>query len=118
MRTVVQRWKTTLTTPASGSGWATAKPWEAFQNGTVCFFHPKYDTQNHILKDASPALNEWLRVRDAVHFRKLVEYVNQNREVWEWIVNEQYEYFVRKFNETDGGVREIMHRLDRAGEEG
>lgn len=118
MRTVVQRWKTTLTTPASGSGWATAKPWEAFQNGTVCFFHPKYDTQNHILKDASPALNEWLRVRDAVHFRKLVEYVNQNREVWEWIVNEQYEYFVRKFNETDGGVREIMRRLDRAGEEG
>src|SRR5262245_30614943 len=42
----------TLTTPSSGSGWDTAKPWEAFAAGTVCFFHPEYDTQDNILGDA------------------------------------------------------------------
>ena len=51
----------TMTTPSSGSGWATTKPWEAFAAGTICFFHPKYDTQNHILQDAPAIMREWLR---------------------------------------------------------
>lgn len=44
----LQRWQSTMTFPATGSGWATAKPWECFKAGTICFKHPGYDTQNHI----------------------------------------------------------------------
>lgn len=48
VRKVMQRWRSTITFPASGTGWATAKPWEAFAAGTVCFKHPAYDDQGHI----------------------------------------------------------------------
>lgn len=57
----IQSARCTLTTPPSGSGWATAKPWESFAAGVVCFFHPAYDTQDHILRDAPEALRHWLR---------------------------------------------------------
>jgi hypothetical protein len=42
------RWQTTMTFPATGGGWATAKPWECFNAGTLCFKHPRYDDQHHI----------------------------------------------------------------------
>src|SRR5690606_5960135 len=45
----LRQFRSTITFPASGSGWATAKPWEAFAAGTVMFFHPWYDDQGHIL---------------------------------------------------------------------
>ena len=89
--------RTTLTTPSSGSGWATAKPWEAFAAGTVCFFHPAYDTQNHILGDADAWLQDWLRVPTATELWKRVERLNSPDGYYEWrkIVQLQREHFDR-----------------------
>ncbi len=85
----------TLTTPSSCSGWATAKPWEAFAAGTVCFFHPEYDTQNHILSDANETLRDWLRVKDPDSLHKRVEHLGTEagRADWEWLVSQQRQHF-------------------------
>jgi hypothetical protein len=87
--------RTTFTTPSSGSGWATAKPWEAFAAGTVCFFHPAYDSQNHILADAPKWLQIWLRVPTATDLRKRVEHLNSRTGAQDWrdIVRAQYRHF-------------------------
>lgn len=84
----------TLTTPSSGSGWATAKPWEAFAAGTVCFFHPLYDTQNNILADA-PELRDWLRVTNPEALSVRIKHLNSNsgRTDWEWLVKVQRQHF-------------------------
>ena len=111
MPTVVQRWFTTLTTPASGSGWATAKPWEAFAHGTVCFFHPKYDNQDHVLRDAPLAMKDWLRVKTPDELRKRVEHLTQNKAAWEWLVEQQWQHYARRYEEAAGGVAAIMRRL-------
>lgn len=107
----LQRWRCTLTTPASGTGWATAKPWECFANGVVCFFHPAYDTQNQILVDAPRELRDWLRVPDPEALHKRVTHLGQDRAAWEWLIATQRAYFVEKYHEHQGGVREIMRRL-------
>jgi hypothetical protein len=85
----------TITTPASGSGWATAKPWEAFAAGTVCFFHPKYDDQNHILKDAPPWLQKFLRVTSVADMRQKMHEMETSPLSWHNIVTAQREHFVR-----------------------
>lgn len=83
----------TFTTPSSGSGWATAKPWEAFAAGTVCFFHPEYDTQDHILRDADPTLREWLRVKNPTELRERIESLRDAGGTWKWLVRRQREHF-------------------------
>lgn len=96
----------TFTTPSSGSGWATTKPWQAFAVGTVCFFHPDYDTQGHIIptlqqvnSDAYWAkvgddpdlrnLARWLRVTSPNDLEKRVKHLNENRDAWLWLVTQQ-----------------------------
>ena len=107
----MQRWRTTLTTPASGSGWATAKPWECFAHGVVCFFHPHYDDQNWILRDAPKELQEWLRVKTPEDLWKRVDHLGKDQAAWEWLIAEQRKHYVAKYNETVGGTAEIMRRL-------
>jgi hypothetical protein len=92
----------TLTTPSSGTGWATTKPWQAFAVGTVCFFHPEYDTQNHILADAHPTLGKWLRVTSPEQLQKRVEQLNTDEKTWRWIVREQRSHY-------DKAVEEAKH---------
>jgi hypothetical protein len=89
----------TFTTPSSGSGWATTKPWEAFATGTVCFFHAKYDTQNHILKDADPELNDYLRIISPGSLARKVEEMNTDQEKWKRIVHLQREHYDRAATE-------------------
>lgn len=84
--------RATLTTPSSGSGWATAKPWEAFAGGTICFFHPDYDDQHNILSD-SPSELEWLRVKTPLQFRDRLQQVNEDRELWLRLVHAQRAHF-------------------------
>ena len=93
--------RTTFTTPSSGSGWATAKPWEAFAAGTVCFFHPSYDTQNNILGDAPTELYDWLRVDLHKELASKVQHLNSQagRSDWEWIVAAQRAHFDRAIND-------------------
>lgn len=83
----------TFTTPTSGSGWATTKPWEAFGAGTVCFFHPAYDTQDNILADADPELRRWLRVDTSAQLRTRVEHLSHSPEDWLWLVQMQRAHF-------------------------
>lgn len=94
MYSTLQKWRCTFTTPASGSGWATAKPWECFAAGTVCFFHPSYDTQNHILPRGQ--LRDWLRVDTPEQLRKRVE-ACQDDATWTWLVTEQRKLFEERF---------------------
>jgi hypothetical protein len=90
----------TFTTPSSGSGWATTKPWEAFGLGVVCFFHPDYDTQNNILGDASPHLHAWLRVKTPAQLRDRVIHLNTvaGRQDWERLVDLQHQHFIRNIS--------------------
>lgn len=83
----------TFTTPSSGSGYATTKPWEAFAAGTVCFFHPEYDTQNNILGDADPALRTWLRVSSPEQLQQRVKNLNEDKDAWSWLIHAQRMHF-------------------------
>jgi len=85
--------KCTLTTPSSGSGFATTKPWEAFAAGTVCFFHPLYDDQNNILGGLPQVAQEWLRVKHPGDFQRKLHEVCNDRSLWEWLVSVQRAYF-------------------------
>lgn len=107
----------TLTTPSSGSGWATTKPWEAFGLGVVCFFHPDYDTQDNILKDAPTMLQRWLRVRSFTELRDRVIHLSTpaGRQDWEWLVLAQRAHFdnnVGTFGATPTFMNMINDRLE------
>lgn len=95
--TVFPTVRCTFTTPASGTGWATAKPWEAFAAGVVCFFHPLYDTQNNILGDAPDYLRDWLRVPDVATLAARVQHLGttSGRADWETLVAAQRAHFDR-----------------------
>lgn len=99
-------WRSTFTTPASGSGWATAKPWEAFLTGTVCFFHPKYDVQDNILgqlnEDERP-LYDWLRVKTPDQLVKRVNAVMQDDDTYLWLATTQRRFLERIFAEDQIG---------------
>lgn len=91
--------RSTFTTPSSGSGWATTKPWEAFAAGTVCFFHPAYDSQNHILADAPEELRSYLRVIGPSGLRTKVEEMNNDRDKWLHMVRLQRAHFDKAISE-------------------
>lgn len=120
---VMKSFATTLTTPASGSGWATAKPWEAFALGSVCFFHPRYDDQFHILpsKDGSVGryqdsrsrtLADFLRVRDAAELVDKVQRLHDQPELYHTIVTEQRRHYEKAYAIWEGGTLSISDRID------
>lgn len=120
---VMKSFKTTLTTPASGSEWATAKPWESFALGSVCFFHPRYDGQGHILplKDGtaghalvsedSKMLAQFLRVNDEEQFVQRVNEVTSQPELYHTIVTAQRRHYEAAFNAWQGGISAIADRI-------
>src|SRR5690606_24452107 len=87
----------TFTTPSSGSGWATTKPWEAFAAGTVCFFHPVYDDQYNILAEAPDYLYAWLRVSTPEELKVRVDHLNSRAggSDWQALVASQRAHFDR-----------------------
>jgi hypothetical protein len=103
----------TFTTPSSGSGWATTKPWEAFGLGVVCFFHPDYDDQDNILRDAPRDLHEWLRPRTPGDLAKRVRHLSTpaGRSDWEALVALQYDHF-RKNVDDPLFMSYINYRLE------
>ena len=106
----IQSVHSTLTTPASGSGWATAKPWEAFAAGVVCFFHPLYDTQDNILGDADPDLRNFLRVGDVATLRRRIKMVHEDVEIFHWAIEAQRAHFENACRNLDY-LRLIEERL-------
>lgn len=91
--------RATFTTPSSGSGWATTKPWEAFAAGTVCFFHPDYDVQNNILGDAPDWLRSYLRVSTPAELETRVGEVNSSEQLWLDVVGAQRQHFEAAMSE-------------------
>jgi hypothetical protein len=115
--------KTTFTTPSSGSGWATTKPWEAFAVGTACLFHPEYDTQGHIIPttrqieegkvDHNPdlkSLAQWLRADSPEQLEKRVKQLDNDEDAWKWVVETQRAYFEEAIEEAQC-ITEIEKRL-------
>jgi hypothetical protein len=96
---MIQSVHSTFTTPASGSGWATAKPWEAFAAGTVCFFHPLYDDQDNILSDAPRTLRDFLRVQSPSELARRVRMVHEDQTTWQWAVELQRQHFEKACSE-------------------
>lgn len=90
---LIQTTRCTLTTPSSGSGWATAKPWECFAAGVVCFFHPAYDDQDHILRDAPSWLRDWLRVVSPAELRDRVRAMRDMPGFWLEVVTTQRDHY-------------------------
>ena len=118
---VLKTFRTTLTTPSSGSGWATSKPWECFAAGTVCFFHPKYDNQGHIVPlhvdphrhpDYLNHLIKHLRVRNKEDLWRAVQMFKGDDGLWRATVEAQRYHFERTFARWDGGLLEIKRRID------
>ncbi len=107
----LQTARCTLTTPASGSGWATAKPWESFAAGVVCFFHPDYDDQDNILEDADPELRSFLRVHTPGELRERLTKLEVNEAMWRHYVHLQRDHFMRAVRE-ERHLTMIEERLD------
>lgn len=104
--TTLSRWSTTFTTPASGSGWATAKIWECFLTGTVCFIHPGYDTQGHTVPlrpngqdEDADFLATWLRVTTPEQLRRRVEAVASDHSTWRYIAEAQRRLVERTYRQ-------------------
>lgn len=123
MMSTLKQFRSTLTTPASGSGWATAKPWEAFAAGVVCFFHPEYDTQGWIIPTRDDLkkgrltdledlenLSYFLRVTDP---RDLAEKVAalEDEELWREMIVKQRAWYEIAMEKTHGGMLSIEKRL-------
>jgi hypothetical protein len=79
----------TFTTPSSGSGWATTKPWEAFAVGTACFRHPAYDTQDHIYGRLPTWCRDWLSPATPEDLKARVHALNNDAGTWHAIIAEQ-----------------------------
>jgi hypothetical protein len=81
------------------NSWATPKAWELFAAGTVCFMHPKYDSQGHIVPTLEQCdemeestlthLARWIRVESPGQLRKKIDHLNENERDWRWIVQAQ-----------------------------
>ncbi len=122
MYDVLRTFRCTLTTPASGSGWATSKPWEAFAAGVICFFHPEYDSQGHIIPtrkqlrrmdSANPLyhLGKWLRVNDVDQFHRHVAAVVNDDHVWAVLRDLQRKYYERSMAEFPL-LEKVKRRID------
>lgn len=100
----------TFTTPASGGGWATAKPWEAFSVGTVCFRHPTYDDQDNVYGRFSSTARDWLTPKSPGELFARLHALETDETTWRWLVQEQR----RVFDEAAGNpehVRLIEERI-------
>lgn len=124
----LRTFRSTITFPASGSGWATAKPWEAFAAGTVMFFHPWYDDQGHIMpiegrphwtdhaglipREDLQKLSDFLRVSTPEEFFERVEAIENDDDLWRKITELQRSYFECAFMYWGGGARPVAEAIN------
>ena len=81
--------------------------------GTVCFFHPKYDEQDHILRQLQNEeipLYDWLRVKTPDDLKKRVEAVARNDDTYLWLATMQRRFLERVFAEDRLG-RTLRDRI-------
>jgi hypothetical protein len=106
------QWKATMTFPATNSGWATAKPWECFAAGTVCFRHPDYDTQDHIYGEHMLAdLRSFLSPRTIQGFQQRLETLKDDN-AWRVIARAQFDYLEQSWRRLEGGMVAVNDALN------
>lgn len=114
----LSQWKATMTFPATNSGWATAKPWECFAAGTVCFRHPDYDTQNHIYRDDmnvytvdGMGLKQFLSPTTHAGFKDRLRML-ENDEVYHTAAEAQFLYLQDSWRRLKGGMIAVEQALN------
>lgn len=111
---VLQSFRFTMTFSASGSGWITAKVWEACACGTPIFIHKDYDTQNHMFKHYGKEFNDlrkFLRVYTVAQIRQRIKKL-EDPAFYRDIVREQRALFEKAYDHWDGGALRVKQRLD------
>jgi len=108
----LRRWRATITLPATGGGWATSKPWECFNAGTICFKHPDYDSQGHIYSRIHMDA-ELLTFLSPPTVTGLLTRLKQleDIEVWKKFVRLQWEYYQQSLKRLDYGCRFVYEAL-------
>jgi hypothetical protein len=116
MQPTLRTFRATVTFPASGSGWVTAKWAEAASAGTVCFIHPGYDDQDHIFRHADKLkyreLKKFLRVYTPRQLKTNLAALERDRSLWLAIITMQRELFLENFNRWEGGAKCVIEQLD------
>lgn len=111
----LQKWRATITFPASGTGWATAKPWECFAAGTVCFRAPGYDSQGHIYSrhHMPEDLYDFLTL---TYREDLEERVKQlaDEKFWQHVIGQQWDYLYASRKRLEGGYKFIGETIDES----
>lgn len=117
MLKTMQQFRATITFPASGSGWVTAKWAEAAAVGTLCFIHPGYDDQDHIFRYADKMkyrqLKRFVRVYTPKQFHEGLRKIADDAGLWRDLVTMQRELFEENFQRWDGGAKHVLERLDQ-----
>lgn len=110
----LQGWKSTITFPANQTGWATAKPWECFAAGTICFKHPKYDDQHNIYsKQHMPeGLQQFLSPKTPWEFQDRVKTLEDYDTWYKW-ARLQHDYLVASRTRLDFGAKEVVDAIER-----
>lgn len=115
----LRRVRCTFTTPTSGSQWATAKWWECAALGVVCFMHPEYDAQGHIVPtreqenhypDATRTFIDWIRPQTPEALRVRVEAASSSESTWRWLVDMQ-RWYLENARRSNRCVQRIEERL-------
>lgn len=109
-----RRWASTITLPASCTGWATAKPWEAFAAGTVCFAHPAYDDQDHVYGTLPEPVRRFLRPATPARLIERVRAVHANLDLRAQVVAAQRDALARARARWDGGLSLIRDLIEGA----
>jgi hypothetical protein len=117
----LRSFRSTFTTPASGSGWCTSKIWECFAAGSVCFIHPLYDSQGWAVPvpgtkrydDSSEGLKElarFLRVKSPLELRERIAAVHDDA-LWRKMSELQRALFEVRWYDHRGGALSVEKRL-------
>lgn len=105
--TVLRRWRSTITLPAQGTGWATAKPWECFRSGCICFKHPAYDDQMHVYGHHMPEeLYGFLCVHSPETFWARVN--SMTTAEYQHYAALQFKYYRDSVARLDGGALNVL----------
>lgn len=104
----LRRWRATMTFPATNTGWATAKPWECFAAGVVCFRHPKYDDQGHIYGSHMDVdLRTFLSPRTKAELADRVKTLAREDDYWRRVVSQQWDYLRQSAAQLAGGAQQV-----------
>jgi len=122
VRDTLRRWKCTITFPptadAHSTKWVSAKPWECFAAGTLCFKHPLYDTQGHIYGSRMPQeLREFLCVTAPRELRDKVELVASRPGLYRSLARLQFDYVSITMRDWKGGQRAVDEAIQEMASE-